>query len=124
MINNYDSVVSCNSSGTPHSQRQESASYTLAKRTWVSFVTVLIALFSIAFVNATTCPNATTITPASLPITNQTIVCGTTNDITSSSVATSALTGGCSNSSYYGGFESLYSFTPTATGLYLSLIHI
>jgi gliding motility-associated-like protein len=54
MINNYDSVVSCNSSGTPHSQRQESASYTPAKRTWVSFVTVLIALFAIAFVHGQT----------------------------------------------------------------------
>lgn len=118
MINNYDSVVACGSSGATHSQKQESSSYTATKRNWLSFVTVFIALLSFAFVNATTCPNATAITPASLPITNQTIVCGTTNDITSSSVATSALTGGCSNSSYYGGLESLYSFTPTATGLY------
>lgn len=57
MINNYDSVVSCNSLGTPHSQKQESASYTPTKRTWVSFVTVLIALFSFAFVQGQSTAN-------------------------------------------------------------------
>jgi gliding motility-associated-like protein len=45
MINNYDSVVSCFSSGTPQSQKQESTSYTATKRNWLSFVTVLVALF-------------------------------------------------------------------------------
>jgi len=45
MINNYDSVVACFSSGTPQSQKQESTSYTATKRNWLSFVTLLVALF-------------------------------------------------------------------------------
>jgi len=72
---------------------------------------LLLALTFGQSVNATTCPNATVIAPGTLPISNQAIVCGTVNDITSTTVAASALSGGCSSSSYYGGLESLYSFT-------------
>ena len=57
MINNYDSVVSCNSSGTPHSQKQEGTSYTATKRNWLSFVMVFVALFSIAFVQGQSTAN-------------------------------------------------------------------
>lgn len=117
MINNYDSVVACGSSGATHSQKQESSSYTATKRTWLSFVTVFIALLSFAFVNATTCPNATLISSSSLPITNQAIVCGTTNDISSTSIVSTA-TGGGLSTSYLGGTESLYTFTPTNSGVY------
>ncbi|WP_396159144.1 GEVED domain-containing protein, partial [Flavobacterium sp.] len=83
-----------------------------------ALVFLLLALTFGQSVNATTCPSATVIAPGTLPISNQAIVCGTVNDITSLTVAPSALLGGCSNSNYYGGLESLYSFTPTATGLY------
>jgi hypothetical protein len=67
---------------------------------------------------ATTCPNAIVLTPASLPIINQPVVCGATDDISSASVAASVLTGGCTNTAYYGGWEALYSFTPSSTGQY------
>lgn len=67
---------------------------------------------------ATTCPNATVISPASLPIVGQALVCSGTNDINSASIAASILTGGCNNVNYYGGEEALYSFTPAVSGLY------
>ena len=67
---------------------------------------------------ATTCPNATVISPASLPIVAQSLVCGGTDDINSVSIAASILTGGCNSTNYYGGQEALYSFTPAASGLY------
>jgi hypothetical protein len=50
MINNYDSVVACPYTATPHSQKQESTSYTATKRNWLSFVTVLVTLFCFSFV--------------------------------------------------------------------------
>jgi hypothetical protein len=59
MKNNYDSVVSCNSSGTPHSQKQESTSYTATKRNWLSFVTVLITLFCFMFAQGQSSANYT-----------------------------------------------------------------
>ncbi|MCC6384883.1 MAG: fibronectin type III domain-containing protein, partial [Bacteroidia bacterium] len=68
--------------------------------------------------NATTCGSATAISPASLPISGQSVVCGGTNDITYAATAASVKTGGCANSSYYGGQEALYVFTPTTTGVY------
>jgi len=90
----------------------------ITSTSWL-FAILMLLTFSVSQqVNATTCPNATVIAPSSLPITNATIICGTTNDITATSVAASVLTGGCSNTNYYGGLESLYSFTPTATGMY------
>ncbi len=54
MINNYDSVVSCISLGTPQSQKQESISYKATKRNWLSFVTLLVAMFSFVFVQGQT----------------------------------------------------------------------
>ena len=54
MINNYDSVASRISSGTPHSQKQGTTSYTATKRNWISFVTVFVALFSFVFVQGQT----------------------------------------------------------------------
>ena len=67
---------------------------------------------------ATTCGSATLITPASLPISGQSVVCGGTNDITYAATAASVKTTGCTSSSYYGGQEALYVFTPTITGVY------
>ena len=54
MINNYDSVVACPYTATPHSQKQESTSYTATKRNWLSFVTVLVTLFCFSIVQGQT----------------------------------------------------------------------
>jgi hypothetical protein len=67
MINNYDSVVACPYTATPHSQKQESTSYTATKRNWLSFVTVLVTLFCFSFVQgqiAVTVTGSTNTTPA------------------------------------------------------------
>ncbi len=52
MINNYDSVVACASTATPHSQKQEGTSYTATKRNWLSLITVFVAFFSFVSVKA------------------------------------------------------------------------
>ncbi len=70
---------------------------------------VLSLLISSLKVGATTCANATVIDPANLP-NAQALVCGTSNDITSSNTAT------CGSGSYRGGLEALYVFTPTTSG--------
>ena len=57
MINNYDSVVACNSSGATIYQKQEGTSHTPTKRTWLSFVTVFVALFSFVFVQGQSLSN-------------------------------------------------------------------
>ncbi|MFN4911630.1 MAG: beta strand repeat-containing protein, partial [Flavobacteriales bacterium] len=80
-------------------------------------VVTCILLFS-SKAMATTCPNASVISPASLPIVGQAVSCGATDDINSLSAAASVLTGGCNSTLYYGGWEALYSFTPTASGQY------
>lgn len=86
---------------------------------WVATITMTIGLlFQSSVVFATTCPNATVISAASLPVVNQAIICGAGNDITSANVAASVLTGGCNSTNYYGGNEAVYTFTPTASGLY------
>ena len=54
MINNYDSVVACPYTATPHSQKQEGTSYTATKRNWLSFVTVLVTLFCFSNVQGQT----------------------------------------------------------------------
>jgi hypothetical protein len=67
MINNYDSVVACAFTATPHSQKQEGTSYTATKRNWLSFVTVLVTLFCFSFVQgqiAVTVTGSTNTTPA------------------------------------------------------------
>jgi gliding motility-associated-like protein len=46
MINNYDSVVACSFSGATGSCKQEETTCKGAKRTWFSFVAVLVTLFS------------------------------------------------------------------------------
>ena len=89
----------------------------VTKTSWMLAFFILATFSFVQQVNATTCPNASAITPASLPITNQALICGTTNDVSSSSIATSAISGGLSTS-YVGGFESLYTFVPSSTGLY------
>ncbi|WNM18785.1 GEVED domain-containing protein [Flavobacterium capsici] len=61
-------------------------------------------------VAVTTCPSAIQLSPAALP-TNQALVCGGTNDLTSANT-----TGG--NGDYKGGNEALYKITPTLTGSY------
>ncbi len=89
-------------------------------KTWLSrclfFLIVLFSSSTIAL--ATTCPNATNISAASLPIVNQSITCGAGNDITSTNAAASVLAGGCSSTAYYNGNEALYTFTPSVTGMY------
>ncbi|MFN5888023.1 MAG: hypothetical protein ACK438_08615, partial [Flavobacteriales bacterium] len=80
-------------------------------------VVTCILLFS-SKAMATTCPNASVISPASLPIVGQAVSCGATDEINSLSAAASVLTGGCNSTLYYGGWEALYSFTPTASGQY------
>jgi len=80
-------------------------------------VVTCILLFS-SKAMATTCPNASVISPASLPIVGQAVSCGATDDINSLSAAASVVTGSCTNTAYYGGWEALYSFTPTASGQY------
>jgi gliding motility-associated-like protein len=42
MINNYDSVVACSSSGATSSQKKNETSYTSAKRTWLTLVLFLM----------------------------------------------------------------------------------
>ena len=65
MINNYDSVVACAFTATPHSQKQEGTSYTATKRNWLSFVTVLVTLFCFTQSNAqVTVTNPSNTTPA------------------------------------------------------------
>ena len=81
------------------------------------FVSVyILALSTSAW--STNCPGATVILPASLPIVNQALTCGLTNDISTATISPSILTGGCSNGNYYGGQEALYVFTPTSSGNY------
>lgn len=58
MINNYDSVVACAFTATPHSQKQEGTSYTATKRNWLSFVTVLVTLFCFTQSNAQVATNS------------------------------------------------------------------
>lgn len=66
-------------------------------------------LAAIPRAKATTCPNAIAIT--AIPVFNQSVVCGTTNDITSTNTVVS-----CGSTLYYGGLEALYTFTATTTG--------
>lgn len=76
---------------------------------------VLLAMNENSF--ATTCPGATVINPATLPIVNQSLVCGAANDLNSTNVP-GALCGTGDNAGYKNGNEALYSFTPTTSGTY------
>jgi hypothetical protein len=73
---------------------------------------MLMALSSWSL-HATTCANATNIPSA--PVTNQALVCGGGNDLSSTSVPAAC---GSATNSYKGGNEALYTFTPAASGNY------
>ncbi len=90
--------------------------FTFSKK-FVGYI-LLVALLNVMLANnarATTCGGATSINPALLPISGQALVCGSTNDLSSTTVSTAC--GGASNS-YKGGLEALYTLTPTITGNY------
>ena len=91
------------------------------KKVTFSFLLRLTLVMAILFRGfssmATICPNATVITQAQLPIFGQSVVCGIGNDINSTTVASSVSFVSVS-SSYIGGNEALYEFTPTSTGYY------
>jgi hypothetical protein len=57
MINNYDSVETCYSTGSTSSLKQEDNSYTAKKRTWLSFITLFVALMSFVFVQGQSTAN-------------------------------------------------------------------
>jgi len=67
--------------------------------------------------SATTCPGATVINPATLPIVNQSLVCGGANDLNSTNVP-GTLCGTGDLAVYKNGIEALYTFTPTTSGTY------
>ena len=54
MINNYVSVAACTYEGATTSKKQEVTSYKATKRNWLSFVTLLVAMFSFVFVQGQT----------------------------------------------------------------------
>ena len=54
MINNYDSVDTRFSTGSPTSTKQEDTSYTGKKRTWLSLIALFVTLFSFVSVNGQT----------------------------------------------------------------------
>ena len=58
MINNYDSVETCYTSGSTSSLKQEDISYTAKKRTWLSLMTVLVTLFCFTQSNAQVATNS------------------------------------------------------------------
>ncbi|HRN99135.1 MAG TPA: hypothetical protein PLA69_07475, partial [Flavobacterium sp.] len=65
---------------------------------------------------ATTCAGAIVLSPTSLPINGQNLVCGSTDDLNSTTAPGLCATG--ASNFYKGGNEALYSFTPTVTGDY------
>lgn len=123
MINNYDSVVSCISLGTPQSQKQESTSYTATKRNWLSFVTVFVALLSFVFVQGQT----TLISPtgdggfengATFASNGWTVVNGTLGTSNTWHVGSAAVTSAGTNGAYVSansGTAWSYSTTTTST---------
>lgn len=78
---------------------------------------LVLAFLAVHRGQATTCAGATVLNPASLPITNQALVCGATNDLNSTNVPGN-LCGSNDNAAYKNGNEALYVLTPTATGAY------
>ena len=78
---------------------------------WLMCLLLALGLFQGAY--ATTCPNATVINPAALPV-NATVVCGTGNDITAANIVSA----GTVSTLYLGGNEALYSFTPSSSSMY------
>ena len=85
-------------------------------RSWLLAPALLLAgALSVQDAAATTCAGATALSPASLPIVGQAIVCGGTNDLSSTSVPATC---GAASNSYKGGQEGLYTLTPTTSGSY------
>lgn len=132
MINNYNSTSyrTCSVLSSQEPEVVGNAPNSGGLRTWwksASALFTMLLLLGTFFSNAaelpkaipttvvTTCAGATVLSPGSLPITNQALVCGATNDLNATNVP--ALCGGASNS-YKGGNESLYSLTPTVSGSY------
>lgn len=79
----------------------------------IPLVLVLLSLGFAQVSQATTCANATVINPASIPITNQAVSCGTTDDLNLWTIDYL-----CGDDWYMDGNEALYRFTPTTTGIY------
>jgi hypothetical protein len=73
---------------------------------------ICLIMFTALFSNATTCPNAITISGSiTFPSSAITLSCGTTNDITG--LGGSGGTA-CGSTSYMGGNEALYAYTPSS----------
>jgi hypothetical protein len=88
MINNYDSVETRYSSGSTSSLKQEDNSYTAKKRTWLSFITLFVALFSFVFVQGQSSANYSFSTGASTlnSMTGGTVIMTGVQDDTGSTV--------------------------------------
>lgn len=78
---------------------------------------LLLAAWPTSDACAVTCAAAPVLSPASLPITNQALACGATNDLNSTNVP-GTLCGSGANAGYKNGNEALYQFTPTVSGSY------
>ncbi|QQS29553.1 MAG: T9SS type A sorting domain-containing protein [Sphingobacteriales bacterium] len=85
----------------------------------VSALVLIVLLSCFGFIqqeaNATTCAAASTVV---LPVTNQTLVCGAANDVIAANgiQCAGAVVSGTGSTSYLGGTEAMYKFTPTSTG--------
>lgn len=109
-VNSYCSTAyNENEERTKKSRWRFSDAFKNQKHTFALLCMVLLVNFS-AF--ATTCPNAISIDHNALP-TGQSLVCGSSNDLSSGTIVATGLS--CSTS-YYGGLESLYKFTPLSSG--------
>lgn len=85
--------------------------------THLRFISILSgALFGLDLF-AVTCAGAPVLSAASLPISNQALVCGGTNDLNSTNVP-GTLCGSGANAGYKNGNEALYQLTPTVSGSY------
>lgn len=133
MINNYNSLSyrkdSVLSSQEPDVVGNSPNSEGFLRTWWKSASSLLslLLLFSFFFSSAaelpkaipttavTTCAGAIVLSPASLPITSQALVCGATNDLSATTVPATC---GAATNSYKGGNEALYSLTPTVGGSY------
>ena len=81
-------------------------------RWWLAAAFLIGGTLNTQVAHATTCAGATALSPASLPIVGQTMVCGATNDMTSANTTT------CGSTLYKGGWEAVYTLTPTTSGSY------
>ena len=79
----------------------------MKKNVFFLFLYLLVFQLSSNISFATTCIDAIQIVQSNLP-TNQSLVCGSSNDIHNNTILGSQ--------SYLGGLESVYKFTPTSSG--------